>query len=367
MRTSSLFTILMVLVALGASAAYADTTEMGGSLTGIKVQDTFILEQNDLPLADELDFTAWQKECWVDINGWDIDIQTFNNSSSARTTQPGGSCSGDQHAVALNANNPPEDILLGGSVRVDVDLWLTKWNSVRIADVVWSYDGNSVPAVPGFGWIIEDAVDIGGGLYQHTVRIINDGATEIWLTAIWLLQTAEDYGDDLVGMPPWFADGTGAANVQVGPGQGVSFVVTTSGSAGIGEFIYLRFQIRVGGEFNPVELVNFAKHEIGAIAGPDSDQDEVPDDSDNCIEVMNPNQLDADADGIGNICDADLSQDCQVNPIDLGLFKLVFFTSDPIADFDGNGIVNVIDLGIFKSLFFLPPGPSGVPNICDGS
>jgi len=37
------------------------------------------------------------------------------------------------------------------------------------------------------------------------------------------------------------------------------------------------------------------------------------------------------------------------------------------ADLDGDGSVNFIDLGIMKSGFSLPPGPSGVPNVCDGS
>ena len=80
---------------------------------------------------------------------------------------------------------------------------------------------------------------------------------------------------------------------------------------------------------------------------------------DNCELTQNSDQRDTDADGYGNVCDADLNNDCNVNPIDLGMFKAVFFTSDADADFDGNGVVNAVDLGIMRTLFFLPPGPSG--------
>lgn len=97
----------------------------------------------------------------------------------------------------------------------------------------------------------------------------------------------------------------------------------------------------------------------------DSDGDGVSDDIDNCIEVANPRQIDADDDGFGNLCDADLNNDLVTNVVDLGRFKAVFFTTptspdwDPAADFNSDGVVNAIDLGILKQHFFLPPGPSG--------
>jgi hypothetical protein len=49
-----------------------------------------------------------------------------------------------------------------------------------------------------------------------------------------------------------------------------------------------------------------------------------------------------------------------VNFGDLGLLKVVFFTADPHADFDGDGVVNFTDLGTMKAFFFLPPGPGGL-------
>jgi hypothetical protein len=108
-----------------------------------------------------------------------------------------------------------------------------------------------------------------------------------------------------------------------------------------------------------------------AAGGPDADLDGVPDSVDNCIDVPNgpfiPDsgghglpQWDTDGDGYGNMCDADFTQDGNVNGFDLGYFKSVFFSSDPDGDLNGDGSVNGFDLGIFKGLFFKPPGPSGL-------
>ena len=92
---------------------------------------------------------------------------------------------------------------------------------------------------------------------------------------------------------------------------------------------------------------------------PDTDEDGIPDDADNCTLVPNPDQRDSNGDGFGNVCDADLNNDLVINVVDLGLLRAVFFTADADADFNGDGVVNVVDLGIMRAAFFGPPGPSG--------
>ena len=102
----------------------------------------------------------------------------------------------------------------------------------------------------------------------------------------------------------------------------------------------------------------------------DTDGDGVADGCDNCTLAPNgpliPDaggniQLDTDGDGYGNRCDGDLDNTSGVvNFGDLGLFKVVFGSNDPDADFDGSGYVNFTDLGIFKALFGKPRGPAGV-------
>ncbi len=101
------------------------------------------------------------------------------------------------------------------------------------------------------------------------------------------------------------------------------------------------------------------------IDDPDTDGDSVPDSADNCSDIANPTQADGDADGIGNLCDADLTNDCVINFEDLSILKAAFFTSDPVADLNGDGDVNFLDLSLMKAVFFGEPGPSGVPNVCD--
>jgi hypothetical protein len=96
----------------------------------------------------------------------------------------------------------------------------------------------------------------------------------------------------------------------------------------------------------------------------DLDADGVADEIDNCLRVHNPDQRDTNNDAFGNVCDADLDNDCVVNVADLGLLKSVFFSADADADFNGDGTVNTLDLGIMKASFFGAPGPSGAPNNC---
>lgn len=107
-----------------------------------------------------------------------------------------------------------------------------------------------------------------------------------------------------------------------------------------------------------------APPEPSGCAAIDSDGDGVADVMDNCTDVVNTIQLDSNGDGYGNACDADINNDCVVNAVDLGLFRLDFFGSGPDTDFNGDAVVNVLDLGILRSLFFAPPGP-GATDICD--
>ena len=112
--------------------------------------------------------------------------------------------------------------------------------------------------------------------------------------------------------------------------------------------------------------LNFDDITLDTSPVPDSDADGLSDDADNCTLVANADQHDTDGDGIGNACDADFNDDCFVNFVDLGEMKAEFFhTGDLEEDLNGDTSVNFGDLGILKARFFQPPGPSGVPNVCD--
>ena len=49
---------------------------------------------------------------------------------------------------------------------------------------------------------------------------------------------------------------------------------------------------------------------------------------------------------------------------DLGVLKGVFFSTDPKADINVDGVVNFLDLGELKNAFFSAPGPAAEPHVC---
>ena len=100
----------------------------------------------------------------------------------------------------------------------------------------------------------------------------------------------------------------------------------------------------------------------GATPIEDTDTDGVGDSSDNCTFVANANQLDANDDGFGNLCDADINNDCATNFLDFSLLSAAFQTTDKDADIDGDGIVNFTDVFLFTGLYLTEPGPSALAS-----
>lgn len=94
-----------------------------------------------------------------------------------------------------------------------------------------------------------------------------------------------------------------------------------------------------------------------------SDADSLGDVCDNCTKMDNEAQRDTDKDNFGNHCDADFNNNCIVDANDFTFLKRNIFTADPDADLNGNGIVDANDFSTFKNWIFHPPGPSGF-GIC---
>jgi hypothetical protein len=98
----------------------------------------------------------------------------------------------------------------------------------------------------------------------------------------------------------------------------------------------------------------------------DSDGDAIGDVCDDCVDLPNELQLDVDADGFGNACDADYDQDEFVGPADWSRFLLQNGMTEADAGFDarldadGNGAIDFNDAWLAFRDYGGPPGPSGL-------
>jgi hypothetical protein len=107
-----------------------------------------------------------------------------------------------------------------------------------------------------------------------------------------------------------------------------------------------------------------------ALSTVDTYGDGVTDDLDNCTLVPNPSQLDADGDGYGNACDADLNNSGTVTAADFAIMRSVLGQSASAsptaaaADLNGSGTVTAADFAILRSYLGKPPGPSGLHPNC---
>ena len=93
---------------------------------------------------------------------------------------------------------------------------------------------------------------------------------------------------------------------------------------------------------------------------PDTDGDGLVDSADNCTEVSNPAQGDADLDGYGDLCDPDINNNGFVDYADLNSYLGNLGSTDPLYDLNGNGAVGLDDVNEVLGSLYQDPGPSGL-------
>ncbi len=197
-----------------------------------------------------------------------------------------------------------------------------------------------------------------------------DGTLSVAL--VWNLKIAGGTTNNFVGTPTRFNMDLTLQDVTI-PASPVTVVTsqsTTENTENIWQPIVAgrQYLLRVS---RPVSQAAFdwdfalAWH-TNLVPAPDSDGDGVPDAADNCTLVVNADQLDADGDGYGNLCDGDLNNSGFVNTADFGLLRSVIgqaASSGPLAaaaDLNGSGTVTTADFGLLRAMLGTTPGPSGV-------
>jgi hypothetical protein len=106
--------------------------------------------------------------------------------------------------------------------------------------------------------------------------------------------------------------------------------------------------------------------DFGGESGPDGDADGTPDSDDNCSDVANGSQADANQDGYGDACDADYNDDGFVGGADFTILRAAFGSQaggpgwNAEVDHDGNGAIGGADFSVMHARFGTAPGPSGL-------
>ncbi len=155
--------------------------------------------------------------------------------------------------------------------------------------------------------------------------------------------------------------------VSSGPAQGTAVISGSPGSAGSVIATYTPSPGFFGTDtfvYSVADGVSTGTAAVTVTVLADTDQDGLTDLQDNCTQVTNPTQLDSDADGYGNPCDADLNNSGTVTTADFGLLRSVLGQAASAsalaaaADLNGSGTVTTADFGLLRARLGTAPGPS---------
>ncbi len=232
---------------------------------------------------------------------------------------------------------------VGGPADNDADTLMDEDTTVNWVDE----DGDTQDGEDPVGDILPVSMPTG---YEVTMAVSADSTSTVnWLlsatshtpcTADWVAQ-----GSDTT-YPPIDLNGTHIARLggsQAFGGPGTINVVrkyiihcTAPGTWENSDALQIIANVSNGGATPPPDpnmLNNQAQNHVSITADDDVDGDGVPNPSDNCPFVYNPDQTDTDGDGIGNACDIDDDDDTIIDNVDA--CPLIPEDLDGIDDTDG--------------------------------
>ncbi len=302
----------------------------------------------------------------------------FDSDANTSTAQPGAGIVSFAHSGVLAANSA--QTFSNPKLRNNI-IWQNRTFS-------WQIDVTTIPATYG---LMPDVVNGGVAVFSDLAVIGTTGALDPRHSI--LTDASGTHTSNSSSNPEFILDYFNGDRSQTVI-QGEQSIVTQIGSAAAldegGNFVDIHFgPLSISGNYHLktsspainggvdsmiAELVDdidgearttpfdIGADEVVVAITPDTDGDGVVDTQDNCILIINPDQRDSNADGFGNICDADLDNNGQVGFSDFSLFRVSFGSNDADADFDGSGQVGFSDFSLFRVMFGKPPGPSGIAN-----
>jgi len=165
----SVVSVLMVLVFIGFMTLKADNPQLptissvqedgimtsGGYPSGNDhIRESFEIHQAQVgEVFNDLHFKVWQKEGWIKINGWIVSVTEFTEASSERSDSPYVNPPDDFEGMhAVDCDFWGADIPYCTWLTINIDLWLSDYNTMRISDFYWTRDGVRMVDLPDHAW-----------------------------------------------------------------------------------------------------------------------------------------------------------------------------------------------------------------------
>lgn len=145
------------------------------------------IHQDVFPVANNLEFTAWQEESWGHMCGYRVTIDCFPSVVCSW-----GDAGTEHHEVDVRAEGAT--VTYSGYCEIDVEFWLTDLgNTVRKKDLQWTYEAEARPGPPDHGWVVPTPLCVVSHKY---VTICNDDDTRSFtITDFKYLVSTANYTD----------------------------------------------------------------------------------------------------------------------------------------------------------------------------